>query len=110
MDGARRILEDFQTCADQLAAPEVSYASRSDWKGNVDRLEGILDIGREIGERKVERILTGDQKLATHGETTKISDFFYKDNEEHGSALTWGKLAGKQENALGRLVKTLPSE
>lgn len=108
LKGAASLVKQLQRSNRKLETQQLSFAANTDWQGDIHQMKDILDIGRKIGEQKVESILTGGEKPLLDVKATDISQLLFDKHNRLAGDLTWGGAVKKQEKAIMRLVNTLP--
>lgn len=73
------------------------------WLVDEKRLEWVLQKGREYGEKKVENILSASREPEMDRRTAKAVAIFYPKTDPSFDG--WGRVAKKQAQSVGRLIR-----
>jgi hypothetical protein len=110
LSGAASLIKQLQKSCGELEAQQVLFKADTDWQEDIHNMKRILDIGRQIGEQKVESIFTGVGNTLLDAQTAEVSQLLYDKHNRLAGDLTWDGAVRKQEKAIMRLVNTLPWE
>lgn len=80
------------------------------WEDGAKSLKYIIDIGRQIGERKVDSVLSGNRASPMDSEAAELGELLYGRDEPHAQEETWAEAVRKQEKGVTRLVNSLPQD
>ena len=108
--GASSLTAQFRSCRVKLAYEETSLYMDHSWEDGAKTLKYILDIGRQIGERKIDSILSGSRVSPFGSEAAEVSELLYGGDEPHAQGETWAEVVRKQEKGVVRLVNSLPHD
>jgi hypothetical protein len=105
---ATSLVEQLRKSYERLEVQQTSFTVDTDWQEDLHQMKHILDVGRRIGEQKVESILTGAGKPLLDVTSAEISQLLYDKHSRLADDLPWEGAVRRQEKAVMRLVNTLP--
>jgi hypothetical protein len=101
---AFELVKLFESVAAHVQNSDLVETTENQWGAQFDQTRDLLSIGKEIGIRKCQAVIT-DRRCETNStnQTADIERKFYG-GLENG---VWGKVARKQEKAFGRICSGL---
>lgn len=106
--GTSSLIRQFQGRRVKLAYQELSLSMDPSWEDGAKNLKYILDVGRQIGERRVDSILSRSRAALMNNDAVEVGELLYGRDEPHAQKETWAEAARKQEKRVMRLVNSLP--
>jgi hypothetical protein len=107
---AASLVEQLRKSYETLEAEQTTFTVERGWQEDIDQMKLILDVGRQIGEEKVESILTGAEKPLLDVQSAEISQILYDKHNPPAGDPNWDGAVRRQEKVVMRLVNTLPWE
>jgi hypothetical protein len=103
-------IDQFQKVCSKLLSQETAVSGETNWNNSIQHTKHIMDVGRRVGERKVETFLRGGREALFDSGAEEISELLYRRSGRTIEHHTWGDVAKKQEKAVMRLINTLPRD
>lgn len=110
LNNAVNLIERFQKSSSKLASHKISLEVTANWEAEMQQTLHILDVGKRVGEQKMEHILTGSREQVVEAEMTGTSKQFYDQSNRIAQDVTWASVVRKQEKKVRKLVHLLPRD
>lgn len=107
---ALQLVARFERLTGDVAAPNATILLGNDWTQEDRHMGHLIDIGKGVGQNRIEDILTGSRGGSNvDADSTHVAQMLYL-STEHSASGGWGKVAKKQRKLYGRLINSIPKD